>query len=101
MMTSATERPLLLSWNVVKKYSPNSATIASAATASAILVEGSSSAAAETLNSSIIAMPAVAPGTAWVARAAAITSMHTLAKTIQVSQRTLRPMKNSTRARLR
>ena len=85
----------------MKKYSLNSATMARAATASAIRVEGSSSAAADTLNSSIMAMPAVAPGRAWVARVAAATSMHTLAKTIQVSQRTLRPMKNSTSARLR
>ncbi|MCY1379987.1 hypothetical protein D9M69_677610 [compost metagenome] len=64
MMTSASERLLFWSWKKVKKYSPNSAAMAISATTSAIRVDGSSRAAADTLNSSIIATPAVAPGRA-------------------------------------
>lgn len=51
--------------------------------------------AAATLNSSIIAMPALAPGRAWVARVAARMSASTVHSTVAVSRRSVRPQNNN------
>ncbi len=59
---------------------------------------GSSMLAAAMLNSSIIAMPALAEGRAWVIKAAAMMSAATEQNTIGCSHCSLRPQASSARA---